>query len=285
MNHEEENIAQTLARELPKPTAIGTIPGPDGSAAAQLFAIPKGMELKQIDVEPHRATPFMRTGTALFSDHNSFLEYVHRHADGAHTVVWCEFDQVTNKLAFTAVFDDHADDTPGWRKHRAYFEPAKSVEWTRWIGHDKKQMAQVDFAQFIEDNADDITGTPSSAEVYKMATEFIVRQDQAVKSIVRLQSGGVELNYVSNDDAQTIERMRMFEAFTIGIPVFRGSATAEALVAKLRYRNTQGKVTFWYELQRPDKAHRVAAEDMLKAVRDNLGGLPLLLGGMGKTTA
>lgn len=280
---EQENILQTAARELPTPSELATVEDHTGGVLKRLIALPAAMKLQEVDVSAHNAHPTRVEGSATFTEADSFLAYVNRHADPARTVVWASFDPRTYKLSFAAVFDEHAKDgTPGWRKHRATYAPAPSVEWGMWTGNNgpDKAKAQFDFALFIENNAADITGTPTEADMLKMATEFQARQDQLVKSAVRLQSGGVDMTYVSTDDAQTVEHMKLFDEFHIAIPVFWGVTTAELLKAKLRYRTPQGKPVFWYELQRPDKAHEQAARDMLQRVRDGIGEVPLLMGSL-----
>ena len=280
---EIENIAQTLARELPKAQQVGTITDPTAPTApkaAVVFAVPQGTKLETVELEKYRAHPTRADGSASFSDAASFLAYITRHSDPGSTVVWCDFNPKTYALSFAAVFDDHAAGTPGWRKHRAVFTPAKSIEWERWSGTDRKPKSQVEFALFIEDNAADINGTPTEADMLKMATEFEVRQDLKLKSAVRLQSGGVRMEYVDTDDAATVQQMQVFDSFGIAIPVFFGAEHAEVIKAKLRYRQHQGSVSFWYELQRPDKAHKQAANDMIALIRAGIGDLPLLMGSL-----
>lgn len=279
---EQENIAQTLVRELPTATIITNLASqdsPDAQVSAVVIAVPSAQKLETLDLEKYRQHPTRADGTAKFAEPDSFLAYVARHSKPDTTVIWCDFNPRTFALSFTAVFDDHGQ-APGWRKHRAVYTPAPSVEWGIWTGNNGQERAkgQFEFAVFLENNHDDITGTPTSVDMLKMATEFQARQDQLVKSAVRLQSGGVDLTYVSTDDAATVEHMKLFDEFHIGIPVFWGVTTAELLKAKLRYRTPNGKPTFWYELQRPDKAHEAAARDLILRIREGIGGLPLLMG-------
>lgn len=277
---EQENILQTAARELPIAKEMALItPGNEGPAAV-VFAVPVGQRLETIELEKYRFNPTRADGTAKFSSVGSFLAYVDRHSIHFSTVVWADFDPRTYKLSFTAVFDDHSGTGAGWRKHRAVYTPAASVEWGIWSGANRKVQSQVDFALFIEDNAADINGMPSEADMLKMATEFEARQDMRLKSAVRLQSGGVRMEYVDTDDAATVQHMQLFDSFHIAIPVFFGADTAEKIKAKLRYRIQSGNVSFWYELQRPDKAHERAAHDMIERVREGIGGLPLLMGSL-----
>ena len=84
---------------------------------------------------------------------------------------------------------------------------------------------------------------------------------------------------VAAGDAGTTAEMQMFERFAIGIPVFHGGEPF-GIIARLKYRLNSGKVSFHYELTRPDRSHQHAAMDLIKVVRDGLGGVPLRMGGI-----
>jgi hypothetical protein len=72
--------------------------------------------------------------------------------------------------------------------------------------------------------------------------------------------------------------MQMFERFAIGIPVFHGGS-AWSITARLKYRMAAGKVSFFYELVRPDRVHQGAALELIAQIRDSIGDVPLLMGG------
>ena len=78
--------------------------------------------------------------------------------------------------------------------------------------------------------------------------------------------------------------MRLFEKFQIGIPVFwelrkaDESIPAWPIVARLKYRVSQGAVTFWYDLIRPDVVHERAALAMIDKIRAGLDGVPMHMG-------
>lgn len=111
----------------------------------------------------------------------------------------------------------------------------------------------------------------------KMATEFEANSDKRIKSVVRLQGGGVRMDYVDDDNADTLAQMQVFEKFQIGIPVF-WSGPGYRIDARLKYRHGQGKVSFWYELIRPDRIHEAAAKELIERVRAGIGAVPMLMG-------
>ncbi len=63
--------------------------------------------------------------------------------------------------------------------------------WMNWKGRNggDKPRSQVDFAEFIEkieNDIADVDGFPTSLQMHAMATEFVARQDMALKSTVRV---------------------------------------------------------------------------------------------------
>lgn len=285
---QHRNLADSLVEFLPTPAVLcEDAPNPDEPmGSVSHVGVPKGWQLQKLDNEHLLAHPRRTTAVATMGDDDSFVAYVLRHAKPG-SLVWCEFNPVASRLHFTAVFDEHHD-KPGWRAHRATFAPTLSPEWQKWNQYNKQSKSQLAFAEFIEQNEQDISnldGYPTSLQMLTMATEFEARQDQRIKSTLRLQSGGIQLEYVADADKGTVERMKVFDKFVIGIPVFWSTPKAEAPIAayqikaRLRYRMQEGRVTFYYDLIRPDLVHQAAALALVAKIRAGIGATPLLMGG------
>lgn len=276
-----ENLAQTLARELPRAQMLSSV---DLNAletvdALSFFAVPQGTKLERVDLEQFLPNPRRTKAAAVLNDADSFLAYVGRHAN-ASTVCWASFDPQKFSLSFSAVIDEHAKGTAGWRAHVATYTPAMSAEWKVWSGANKQPQEQVAFAEFIERNELDIAtqdGYPTSLQMLALATEFEANSDKRIKSVARLQGGGVRLEYIDDDHPETLAQMKLFERFQIGIPVF-WAGPAYRIDARLKYRHGSGKVAFWYELIRPDRVHEAAAKELIDKVRMGIGSVPLLMG-------
>lgn len=278
----ERNLADSLSDLLPDAHVVYQDDGGNGRIVTHI-AVPERFRLETLDNESLMPAPSRVNVLATLSNIGSFIDYVKRHAV-SNSVVWCEFNPQTYKLRFAAVLDEiGAASTPAWRDHWAVYEPSTSAEWQVWTSNDgpKQIKDQVSFAEFLERNGDDITtqaGYPTCLEMMKMATEFEANSEKMIRSVVRLQGGGVRIDYVNDDDAQTLGNMKMFERFQIGIPVF-WSCAAFRIDARLKYRHNSGKVSFWYELIRSDRAHETAAKDLIEQVRSNIANVPLLMGG------
>jgi uncharacterized protein YfdQ (DUF2303 family) len=278
LDTENENIAATLKRILP---TASLLPGDADPALFYKVAVPEGFKIEQIDLEKLLPNPRRMAGIAKFSDAPSLVAYLATHKRTGSTV-WCDFNPQTFALSFSAVLDEHATAAPGWRGHRATHVPDMSAEWKAWKSMDGKPFDQVAFAEWIEEHADDITtanGLPTSLEMLKMATDFQANENRVLKSNVKLQSGGVRLTYIADPEAGTTEDMKLFEKFSIGIPVFQGGA-AWSMTARLKFRLKGGTVNFHYELVRADRVHQGAALELIGQVRDAIGDVPLLMGAL-----
>ena len=273
---ETENLAQTLSRELKKPEPVRT-----NVSTLLATALPPGWKIEQIDIEKYQSNPNRVTAKAIALYKESFVNYVILHKL-ENSAVWCDMDLAQSKLSFLALIDNHSPDgtTPAWRAHRAAFTPVVSEEWKRWNGGNGTKMSQEAFALFLEDNLKDIhsaDGFPSGVQMMQMALDFQASQSRTLKSAVRLQSGGVRLEYIADDDKGTIEAMQMFERFQIAIPVFRDDTARYPLTARLRYRENSGKVAFWFELVRPDLVFEQSAKAMVESIDDGCA-LPFYYG-------
>lgn len=276
-----ENIAQTLARELPTAALLADTRIAELADHDRLMhlAVPKHYTIQEVDLERLLPSPRRTKAKAQFSDCASFLAYLERHAN-ERSVVWADFNPQTHKLSFLAVIDEHAKGLAGWRSHVAAYTPEHSAEWKTWLGANAKPQEQITFAEFIERNELDIAtqeGYPTSLQMLQLATEFEANSDKRIKSVARLQGGGVRLEYVDDDHPETLAQMKLFERFQIGIPVF-WAGPAYRIDARLKYRHGKGTVAFWYDLIRPDRVHEAAAKEVIEAVRAGIGAVPLLMG-------
>jgi uncharacterized protein YfdQ (DUF2303 family) len=264
-----QNIAETLAQEMREPVELA----PPGLAAHRI-ALPEGWNLAERDDEKMLPAPRRKTGLFTLLDADSFVTYTNRHARAEQTTVWCDANYTEGRVSFTSVINDHAAgvDAQEWRDFRALYAPRFSQEWKAWNAGDETKQSQFDFASFIEENLHDIVsvdGSPSGSEMLSMALSMETKQDVKFKSSIRLQTGGVELQYSDKEDDATLQKMKLYERFTIGLPVYWGT-DAYQLSARLRYRVRDQKLTLWYELIRPDKVLEDATKTMIDQIRVGL---------------
>ena len=260
--------------------------------AIPFVTVPDGYSIKSL--EHLQEAPARKRGGVSLADALSFAQYVIEHTSEAHTHLYADVDYDASKFKVLAVLDDHATNAPAWQEHKAYFTPVKAKEWRDWTGRNGSPMSQSDFAQFIEDHLTDIVTTdakpaPSAAEMLAMALNFQHNATRTFKKQIDLNNGGVTLEFQDKGDDATTQKMTVFSRFTIGIPVFdlacvgttaEGDKPAESIYpieARLKYRQKDTGLVFWFELIRPDRVFKVAVDDQIKAIQQSTG-LNLLRG-------
>ena len=263
IKQEAENIAVTIAREARKPFELSPVEN----------AVPDGWKIESS--ENLQSTPSRKKANVSLNNDQGFIDYMKRHGSLASATIWCEADYPKGVVNYTGIVNDHAQEQHGqhWRDHIAKLVPAKSVEWQRWVDKDRKSFCQPDFAAFIEENLGDIAsleGFPSGSAMLQMATNLEIAQDSTIKSAIRLQSGGVRMEYVEDSNAETVKSMEVFSKFALGLPVFWAGA-AYMIEARLKYRLAAGRLTFFYELHRPDKVLEDAAKTMTANIQEKTG--------------
>lgn len=285
MTGSEKNIAETIALESRKPQTMVS-----GRDRGTLFAVPEGFNLQTDAVmEQMQNAPNRKKGHVSVKTTDSFVQYVNKHKQ-PESLLYAQVDttNINTPLVIKAVFNDHHgeklnDTSAGWCDFTASLTPEASHEWKTWLARDGKPMDQFTFAQFLDDNIKDVSseeGYPTGTEMLQMALRFELSQDKRIKSAIRIQSGGTNIEYVDDDDAATVERMQAFDKFMLGIPTF-WMGQAYTLEAKLRYRVREGKLALWYDLVRPDLVVNDAVAKILEDVQKKTE-LTVLYGGIAK---
>lgn len=253
--------AQAIIDAAPKPFLISPKIGDH-------VCVPQGWSVG--DLEYLLDAPRRAKGVRKLHDAASFIALVNIYKT-LEAQTYCAADFHKGGCTFTTTFNPPAAARePGWDDFRAHYAVPKSLEWDRWIGANKREFSQAEFALWIEDNARDIAeapGYPTGTQMLEMALAFESTQDARLRSSVRLQSGGIELTYVDQGDSEMLQRMKLFDRFALGIPPFRGG-TMYRVMARLRYRTKDGKVTFWYELIRPDIVVQDAVKDLVAMISE-----------------
>jgi uncharacterized protein YfdQ (DUF2303 family) len=243
-------------------------------------AVPDGYSIR--DLESLQEFPFRKHANVTTTDTDSFIFYTKKHGSLDNCTVYADIDSEASRFNLVAVINDHGAEAGAqqWRDHRCNFSPVLAVEWKRWLGKNKQNFTQADFATWLEDNLPDVANVPnmpSGADILQMALGFEANAEKRLRSKINLQSGGVQFEFVEDEDKDTRTKMQVFERFTLGVPVFDGSTNAYPLEARLKYREKDGKVTFWYELIRADRVFKSAVADELARIK-TATGFPVISG-------
>jgi len=254
-----------------------------GAAQAKPHEIPGGEPCVLVPenyivhgLEKHMPRPMRKRGKVTTTDSKGFIFYTTKHGNQDSSVIYADIDAEASKFNLVCVLNDHGseEDAQDWKDHLCIFTPTQAIEWRRWTGHDRKNFSQAEFATWLEDNMSDVAsveGMPKGADILQMALGFEATADKRLRSKINLQNGGTQFEYVDDEDKDTRTKMQVFERFTLGLPVFDGSTSAYPIEARLKYREKDGRVTFWYELIRPDRVFKTAVEEELNRIQTETG--------------
>lgn len=254
---------QEALKALPDPltaamnagAALGT---PKESGIGSFAIVPEGYSLH--DLEEFQAHPNRKTGKVAMDDADSFIRYFNAHAN-EHSQIYAK----QNPPVFVGLLDEHQADKAGWREHRVVYACPFSTEWKEWNAHDKKQMKQAEFAEFIERNLPDIVDPPG-ADMLEISRSLQAKKKVNFSSGIRLANGEQELTYEEEIQGTTAKgKINIPEVFKIGVQVLEGGEPY-AVECRLRYRINDASLLMWYELVRPHKI----IEDAVKAVWDQI---------------
>lgn len=230
-----------------------------GAISALIYPDKSVRSLEYLADEPRR-----KRAHVLLYETASFIDYINRHKLPGQTHIFGKATELGGE--FSAVLDYHKDElTQGaekimraaWGEHDAVLQLETTPEWNRWIGNNGKLLSQEQFAEFIEDNLNDII-RPDGASVLEIAQGLQGRKNVSFKSGKNLRDGAITLEYVEAIEVQgTISRrddtFRVPDKFTLGIIPFVGAHGIE-IDARLRFRiGSDGKLSFAYVLNRPFK--------------------------------
>lgn len=235
---------------------------PDGRTAVSIKPF-----LDEMLDRPARAKGFARTQTV-----GSFVEYCARHGAGPETAIFANRDGPS----LTAIFNYHttSDQAAGWRDRGASYQFPLSDEWKAWMGVNGKQLAQAEFAAFLESNILDIATPPSPAKLDdpnniiagKLGSTFAtgqklmevsrgiqINENVKVTNAITLATGETQLTYeVTHSDKKGLP-LKVPNLFLIGIPVFV-NGMGYRLPVQLRYRRKDEELTWTLKIYRPEKA-------------------------------
>lgn len=226
---------------------------------------PAGHGLKALkdEIERFRIKPERRIGMAVATTLKSFIDLINYHKDDS-TALFAFADWPNPKL--TAVVDYHTHGhEPRHLQHRVEYAFPVTDEFEAWITKDAKPFNQSEFAAFIEEHAAELA-SPFDAEKTEFEllfkTQFATPTDMValsrglqvnveatVKHNVILQTGEGELQFSETHLDTRGEKLTVPGLFMVSVPAFLDGDPIR-VPARLRYRVSGGKVTWFYQLYR-----------------------------------
>ena len=228
---------------------------------------------KILDLESYGLNPYRSRGNRDFADAASFCEYLERYKNESTflTGSYSTYDT-------TAILNPNTKETPDWEDFEATLKLVKDPEWIAWTAHDGKQFSQVEFADFIEDHANEVDESDdgiSPARLIEVALNLRETTESVFESKLNISNGMYQMAFREDIQEQERNTIKVPTQFVINLRPFRGSAAVIMLV-RLRYRITsEKKAIFFYKLDRPDRILDEALNVIWKSV-ETLSSLTVL---------
>lgn len=235
-------------------------------AAGEVYLV-RGVdgELRVVDTDGYAEHPRHKAANRSVTDAKSFVEYVTRHG-GDGTEVYAH----TGTSKVIAVIDSHDGGgyDAGWQKHRVSLDLEHSKQWLAWKSADGKLFEQGEFADFIDDQWNDVID-PEPARMIDIARTFQAHTKVTFESAIRDQSGDVKLSYVEDTaakagqkgDIEIPARIQLALRPYIGGPIY-------SVWANFRYRLRGGSVVLGFKLERPENTLEAAFADIVTEIRE-----------------
>lgn len=197
-------------------------------------------------VELSPGKPVRKCGTVSVEDTASFIDYVAKHGTPG-TLIALRWDVAT--LVADAIIDHHSNDDAGWRSHRCIATLSPSAGWAAWLGSNRKNMRQGEFAAFLEDRLLEVS-TPPAAEMMEIVTTLEAAQNVRFKSHVRLQNGDRHFVWQGVTEANAGETGELTIPAKFRILVQPYFAASKVLVdARFKYQIGPEGLNLRYELE------------------------------------
>lgn len=250
---EAETIA-TLAAESVAGTLIESTPAP-------MLLTPQ--TVKATSLEKWQPNPLRTQANTKLATQKDFVAYLQKHAKTA--AIFAD----RKALKFHAIMDYHGEQ-PEWLDHQATLVHERSQQLTTWVSKANQFMNQEAFAEFLDENLNDIQ-TPTPASVLDFVECLQCTRKETFRSAVKQTTG--EMSFIWTKENQSQESTSILEEFTLGIPVWhRGEAIA--IGARLYHRISEvegkAKLTFKYRLEHLERIIDKLWDEQLEALRADL---------------
>lgn len=209
------------------------------------------------------ARPVLKRATPVFTNVTSFIHYVNEQKSDQSRIY------VPTPNSFVAILDHHEAKSPkaDWRQHRATYNLTLTPQWCLWTQKNNCKFGQRDFAQFIEENQDDVT-TPVGADLLDLVRTIKATMNAEFNGVVDEKDGNFSLAFQqqTRNTAGAKGNLELPQKITITLAPYEGSDPLP-IEARLRFEvNNANKLNLWYELIRVDRVLRI----VLQGISDSI---------------
>lgn len=237
----------------------------------QVVALPDGFTAHNIAPQER---PLLRiVQTPMLFDEASFIDYVNRFKSEESRIFAVPGHLSPDKQArVTAALDYHGPSKPQRCQHVVSFAPRYSEQWVRWTK--APPMPQAAFAEFIEENRIDIID-PDAAVLLDMVSKFRATRKQDYDSVVYQPNGDIVVAWSDKTESAGKPGVSVPDGLKLGIPVFFRDIPVK-VPCFMRYRLSDGKLTFAVKVDRPEYIEQDAFDLITKRIGEQTAITPYL---------
>ena len=219
----------------------------------------------QVHTHKEAVLPDYIQAEASFTSPESFSDYTNTFKTGKTRICGNLKSNV-----FRAYFDYHLPGEPSWNKHFAQLTLQHSPQWEAWGVCNNALMNQGDFAEFIEDNRQDVI-EPDGATLLEIITDLESKTEAKFQSSIRRSDGSMVLNYEEETKTQTAKgNIPLPTELELGVPIFRHGEIFKIKVF-LRARVRDGNAKFVVKIDQMRQAKESAFLAISQQIHDATG--------------
>lgn len=221
------------------------------------------------DIEASQGRPDRKRGTVTLTDPGDFAAYLAKHGL-PESELWADVERAQVTAVINAgVANDGADEEAdaGWGDHRAVLQLKHTQDWADWTKASGVLMAQVDFAEFVEQHLPNCV-EPTGASMLELAQTIKGSTKVTWEQTKRVKSGETAIEWREDTTAAAGRKgsLAIPDTLKLGIVVFEGGSPY-AVTARFRYRVTSGGLTLGFVLERRRDVLLDAFEQVLVGLR------------------
>jgi len=258
-----DGLAQLVGKiEQLTSVARASVMLPNGNMA---LLAPDGYTPHIYPATPIYTAPHHIKAAPVFAEAKGFNAYVNQFKRIPASRIFADL----GGLRLTAVLDYHEANTPGTLDHTATLAMRTTPSWDAWNAKNGVPFGQLDFAEFIEEHADDIMA-PAAADLLEMIENFQDNRTVTFQSKVNRQNGSVRLAYVDEEDARSTGSVKIPERLKLSFGVFEGQSVSQ-IDAFVRTKVDGGKLLIAFKLHKIGEVKRLAFDEVCRQVEEAAG--------------
>lgn len=263
---EERNFAAALSAAY-----AARIAPIETQGARQHLIVPKGFDLKETS-DPDRLAVHAAASVVVDAK-QALIDYVNRFREPG-SVLFADIDKGEVRCVLDYhLASDGKDAATGARQHKASLKLRPSEEFQRWNAISGKIMTQEEFADFLEENANDIA-SPDPATMIDLARDLSASIGGSFRSKVDLQSGDRVFSY--SRETTVDETIRVPKIIELQIPLYQGEEPMGLKMA-FRYSVAGSGLKLGVEWRRVEYQRLALFQQIAFAVAEGTG-VPVFIG-------